>query len=153
MILQYPHEKLLTVCKKIDNKETLEAFLPHFKKLVSEVEDKALGLAAPQTGLSYCLIWINDFGFMINPQIVSESDRMLSSYESCLSIPDEVFSVQRYKEVTVIYKDHNFKAKRKVFKDKMSIILQHEIDHLKGLTLKETGLAVIVAQNGALMQA
>ena len=129
MILQYPHEKLSTVCQEIENKATIEAFLPHFEKLVGKVLDKAVGLAAPQTGLSYCLIWIKDFGYMINPKIVSHSEEMIPSYESCLSIPNETFTVQRYKRVTVLYKDRNFKLRRKVFRDKWAIIAQHEIDH------------------------
>lgn len=144
MILQYPHEKLSTICHEIPSKEIAEAFLPHFKKLVSKVENVAIGLAAPQTGLSYCLIWIKDFGYLINPKIVSISEEMIPSYESCLSIPNETFTVQRHKKITIVYKDERFKLKRKVFRDRWAIIAQHEIDHLHGKTLKETGIPVIL---------
>lgn len=144
MILQYPHEKLKTPTTDFPDKETVTMLLPHFKELVKQVEDKALGLAAPQTGLSYSMIWIRDFGYMINPKIVSTSEEVIPSYESCLSIPHKTFSVERKKKITVLYKDENFKLKKKVFRDRWAIIAQHEIDHLSGLTLQETGIEVIL---------
>ena len=145
MILQYPHEKLKTPTTDFPSKEIVKMLLPHFKVLVKQVEDKALGLAAPQTGLSYSLVWIKDFGYMINPKIISSSEDVIHSYESCLSIPYKTFTVERKKKITVLYKDENFKLKKKVFRDRWAIIVQHEIDHCHGLTLQETGIEVILA--------
>ena len=144
MIIQYPNEILTKVCTIIPDKETANKFLPHFKELINKYKDVALGLAAPQTGLSYSLLWIRDFGIMINPVVVSSSEIKVASYESCLSIPNKTFTVNRSKKITVIYRDEKFVKKKKVFRDRWAIIAQHEIDHLSGLTLYETGTEVFL---------
>lgn len=138
MILQYPHETLKTKTKDLDS-IALSTFLPHFKKLVKEVEDKALGLAAPQTGLSYSLVWIKDFGYMANPRIVDFSKEKTGSAESCLSVNGKVYLVERFKEVLVLYRNEKFKLCRKKFSGKQAIIVQHELNHLEGLCLPDVG--------------
>jgi len=145
MILQWPNKILNEIAVSIPDKETAKKFLPHFKELIKRYQEKAVGLAAPQTGLSYSLIWIRDFGIMINPVIVSSSEEKIASYESCLSIAGLAFTVNRSKKITVIYRDEQFKKKKKIFRDRWAIIAQHEIDHLYGKTLKETGTEVILS--------
>lgn len=144
MILQWPHDILKKKTTDIPDKETANKFLPYFKELIERYKDKALGLAAPQTGLSYSLLWIKDFGIMINPVIVDKSEEIVHSYESCLSIPDKTFTVERHKKIVVLYRDEKFVKKRKVFRDRWAIIAHHEIDHLHGLTLYETGTEVFL---------
>ena len=137
MILQYPNEILAQECKPVDA-EALNTFLPHFKELVKQYESKALGLAAPQTGLSYKLVWVKNFGYMANPKIVSHSGRV-GSIESCLSVNDKTFSVERHQTITVLYRDEKFKICRKTFSNELSIIVQQELDHLDGKCLPDTG--------------
>ena len=81
---------------------------------------------------------------MINPVIVNASEETIPSYESCLSIPGKTFTVNRPKRITVIYRDEKFAKKKKVFRDRWAIIAYHEIDHLYGLTLHQTGMEVIL---------
>lgn len=140
MILQYPHEKLLQ--ESIDcEKEHLGIFLPHFRTLIEKYKGVALGLAAPQTGLNYNIIWTRNGGIMVNPVIVDKSE-LKGSLESCLSIstiPKKLFAVERYNKIRVVYRDENFKLKRKSFSGQDAIVIQHEIDHLFGKTLYQTG--------------
>lgn len=147
MILKYPNPILKKECTSIPDKETLDIFKDHFKTLVAKYESKALGLAAPQTGLTYALAWVKGLGVIVNPEIVDKSVETIHSYESCLSIDGLVFTVERPKRITVRYRDENFVEKIEAFHDNMAIILHHEIDHLNGLTLKETGTEVILAAN------
>lgn len=138
MILQYPNDVLKTKTKDVEE-IALKTFLPHFKKLVEEVKDKALGLAAPQTGLSYSLVWIKNFGYMANPKIVNSSTEKTGSVESCLSVNGKMFLVERFKEITVLYRNQQFKLCRKKFTDKLALVVQHECDHLSGICLPDIG--------------
>jgi peptide deformylase len=143
MILQWPNEILLKESIECE-KEHVDAFLPHFKKLIDKYRENALGLAAPQTGLNYNIIWTRNGGIMINPVIVLKENKS-GSIESCLSIqhtPPKLFAVERYLKVKVVYRDEKFKLQRKTFTGKDAIVIQHEVDHLYGKTLHETGKEV-----------
>lgn len=137
MILQYPNDILSKESQNCD-KIALETFLPHFKTLVEKYKDLALGLAAPQTGLNYNIVWIKDFGYLINPKIVS-SKTEIEALESCLSVKDKTFNVKRFKEISIVYRDEKFKICRKTFKDQLAIVVQHEIDHLRGFCIPDVG--------------
>ena len=103
-----------------------------------------VGLAANQLGIKKRMIAIyfvdekgniNQYG-LVNPKIVSYSVKLscLDSGEGCLSVPKDVEGyVYRYYKITVkgfdvlTNKEVTIKAR-----DYLSIILQHEIDHLDG---------------------
>lgn len=140
MILQYPNDILKMECKSLEA-DALKMFLPHFKNLVEAYQNKALGLAAPQTGLAYKLMWIKNFGYMANPKIVSREGE-ISSIESCLSVADKTFSVKRSAKITVVYRDEKFKVARHSFSGEQAIIVQHELDHLEGKCLPDTGIDI-----------
>jgi peptide deformylase len=53
--------------------------------------------------------------------------------EGCLSLKDIWGVVKRHDEVTVTYKDENDIKHTKTFDGFMSIIIQHETDHLNGI--------------------
>ncbi len=102
-------------------------------------------LAAPQVGKSWRIIattqwknskrWQKNTGelVMINPEIISHSDAVVSSDEACLSLPGEQGTVQRYKQITVSYLDPEGKKHTQTFDDFNAAIVQHEIDHIDGV--------------------
>jgi peptide deformylase len=70
---------------------------------------------------------------LANPVIISHSDDFFVSEESCLSLPDFLWFVSRYKKITVQYQDILWNIKTKEFTDYNSAVVQHEIDHLHGI--------------------
>ena len=108
-----------------------------------------VGIAAPQLDISKQIIavvipdlhaeYIDDITFkdiMYNPKIISNSvkNAALSTGEGCLSVNREVPGyVVRSQRITVEYYDINGEKKRRKFKDYEAIVVQHEIDHLKGV--------------------
>ena len=103
-----------------------------------------IGLAAPQIGILKKIIAIHleddDVTYsyaLINPELVSYSVQLtyLESGEGCLSVPNDVEGyVYRCKKITVkgfdalTNKEVTIKAK-----GLLSVALQHELDHLKGV--------------------
>ena len=103
-----------------------------------------VGLAANQVGVKKRMIAvyfidekgnINQYG-LVNPKIISYSVKQscLDNGEGCLSVPKDVEGyVYRYYKVTV--KGFDILTNKEVTikaRDYLSIILQHEIDHLDG---------------------
>jgi len=71
--------------------------------------------------------------FLINPEIVSNSEEPFKYKEGCLSFPDQYADVERPKEITVKYLDRNGKAQELQASGLLATCIQHEIDHLNGV--------------------
>ncbi|MDH3005125.1 MAG: peptide deformylase, partial [Candidatus Shikimatogenerans sp. JK-2022] len=60
------------------------------------------------------------------------SKKNIINKEGCLSIPNIYVNIIRKKVIHVEYYDSLWKKRRKKLKNLLSIIFQHEYDHLKG---------------------
>ncbi|MEX0444820.1 peptide deformylase, partial [Xenorhabdus sp. SGI246] len=67
-----------------------------------------------------------------DPKIV-EKERRSVNQEGCLSIPGYYADVERFEKVKVEALDRHGKAITVVSEDFLSIVMQHEIDHLHGI--------------------
>lgn len=74
-----------------------------------------------------------DLFVLVNPEIVWESDEMVSGIEGCLSIPGFVGEVDRHKSIRVKAQDRKGKKLRLRFNGWTARIVQHEVDHLDGV--------------------
>jgi peptide deformylase len=119
------------------------------KTLISDmwqtVEEKGVGLAAPQVDVSkkICIICLdpemipknlkikNNF-VMINPEITFFSQVKANIIEGCLSFPDQYYKINR--PSNIIAKFQNEKGKWEFVKASgwLSRVIQHEVDHLSG---------------------
>jgi len=95
------------------------------------------GIAAPQIGVLKRVVLVNMLGFrspLINPKIVRFSDRKFEVWDSCFSFNVAFFVlVDRYYSVKVEYFDQEAKRHEIDAQNKLSELLQHEIDHLDGI--------------------
>jgi len=95
------------------------------------------GIAAPQIGIKKRAIYVvtDDFeGEMLNPRIVSHSDKEFVSWDACFSFKAAIFvKVRRWEEVTMEYFTVEG-GRRSLHADGLlSALLQHEVDHLDGI--------------------
>lgn len=136
-ILYLPCTPIRKVTKKISD---LATEMVNFM-----VSNGGIGLAANQVGYGINLIVIGftspgEFPFMLaNPKITKRSKKVRKSYEGCLSFPGDTFEVTRHESITVEGRDHN---NRHVVLDLVglrAIVVQHEVDHLNGITCSISG--------------
>jgi len=95
------------------------------------------GLAAPQIGYKKRVIYLQiperSF-FLVNPKIVSRSPDTFEVWDSCFSMKVQFFvKITRNRSITVEYLDEKNIKHLEEFKDGMSELLQHEINHLDGV--------------------
>jgi len=113
-----------------------------------------VGLSANQIGVNKraCVIKVNDTElFLLNPIIVERSKDGFLFYEGCLSMPDTmkkpvrtiranyiVVQTDNLGEIRFEINPEEDRAGDKVSEDTMkTVIVQHEIDHLDGITIKD----------------
>jgi peptide deformylase len=103
--------------------------------------ERGVGLAAPQVGLALNLLVLNPTGeaahpgdeqVLVNPVIKAQKGRE-SGEEGCLSFPGIYGEVERATQITVAYLDAQGAAQEATFTDFLARIVQHEMDHLRGV--------------------
>lgn len=139
-IIKYPDP----ILKK--KSEPVREITQDIRRLIDEMAETmyaapGVGLAAPQVGRSIRVIVIDvnskeeqkrDLISLINPEIIERSGD-IAWEEGCLSIPDYSADVKRAERVVVSGLDRDGKEKVIVGEELLSIVLQHEIDHLDGM--------------------
>ena len=99
-----------------------------------------VGLAAPQVGVLKRIIVVDPAReeappaplMMANPEIIWSSEEKKDHEEGCLSLPEEYQMVQRPDRIKVRYVDEHNEIRTLEADGLLSVIVQHEIDHLDG---------------------
>lgn len=97
------------------------------------------GIAAPQLGISQRVIFLKLPGVapwpLINPEIVDRSEEKITVWDACLSFLSIFMQVERYRRITVRYKNPEGEVLEFDAGDDRNLaeLLQHEIDHLDGI--------------------
>lgn len=145
-ITKIPHKVLSNKTALIPAEELKKG---SYKELISDmrlamIEHQGVGLAANQIGKDLSIFVIdanlakdNEIpDAYINPEITEYSKDTDEMEEGCLSIPGYYVGIRRSKKVKIKALDENgnkIKLKAKGF---LARVLQHETDHLNGLTIK-----------------
>lgn len=137
-VLTTPNQKLRERSREvlIDEIKTQE-MQKFFDDLIEtmKVED-GIGIAAPQVGNNIrVIIVLTKKGpeVFVNPEITFRSIKKIKEEEGCLSVPGVYGIVERYKEVKIKALDKDGKEIIPDTAGFMSVIFQHEIDHLDGI--------------------
>ncbi|WGH25574.1 MAG: peptide deformylase [Candidatus Shikimatogenerans bostrichidophilus] len=94
-----------------------------------------VGLSAIQIGQNINLFIIgyhDEKKTIINPKIIKKSKETVYFKEGCLSIPNVIRKIKRHKNILVTYYNKKWIKKKEKLTNILSIIFQHEYDHLKG---------------------
>ncbi len=120
--------------------------------------DDALGLAAPQIGISKNIVVFknknldegkrvkseNDYDVLINPRITQiRGDKEIAT-EGCLSCPDVSVEVPRHAEIKVKAFDQHGNKINKRYTGFLARVVQHELDHLEGKLIIDHGGSIYV---------
>lgn len=98
-----------------------------------------VGLAAPQVGVLKRIIVVDAAREgepnplkMANPEIIWSSEETKLHEEGCLSLPEEYEQVERPDKIKVRYVDENNELRTIEADGLLSVVIQHEMDHLEG---------------------
>lgn len=149
-----PNPLLKEVSKEVEKVDSdLQKFMDDMVDTM--YEEKGVGLAAVQVGvLKRILVMDVDYEigkcgenscsdvhiknknpiFMVNPKIVKSSKTKSTFNEGCLSFPEIRAQIKRPKEVEIEYLDYHGKKQLLKADSLLATCVQHEIDHLDGIT-------------------
>ena len=120
------------------------------KKLVKDMfetmkKNDGIGLAAVQIGVLKRIIVIEiekeDIKTeLINPKILSYSSSKDTMDEGCLSVPNDYYNVERPTEIVVEFTNLKNEVQKIEASGLFARCIQHEIDHLNGITIVDKGI-------------
>lgn len=139
-VVRYPGPVLRRGGKKV---ETFDAALAKTAQdmLDTMYASKGVGLAAPQVDLEIDLLVLNPTGdpkdregelVLVNPEILERKGREYGE-EGCLSFPGLYAEVERALRIQVRYQDLQGQVHERRFEDFVARVIQHEVDHLRGV--------------------
>ena len=124
-------------------KKSINITYEEAETVIKELEEnldpsKGIGLSAMQIGIfkSVGIIRIKDkekFN-LINPVILEKKEKFKFPQEGCLSLPGIYIDTIRYKEIWLENNENRFLVSVKM-DGILCIAIQHEIDHINGLTI------------------
>lgn len=122
----------------------------YFRKLMDDMletmyHDGGVGLAAVQVGVLYRVLVIDlqdddDVErlkgfyplFIVNPEIITKSEELVTATEGCLSLPGQRVDVARAESITINYVDYHDDKQTLQTNGWLARAIQHEMDHLEG---------------------
>lgn len=142
-------EELIGVgrCQEVDlEKESKEAreIIKNLKRTLRK-NDSVVALSAPALGFNkriFCVDYAdNEIKTYINP-VIMHAEGIQLSREVCSSLPGKEYIRPRNSEIDVIFQRPTGEISTQRFKGVAACTIQHEIDHLDGITLDDIGLEI-----------
>jgi peptide deformylase len=135
-ILTAPNDKLIDQALAVSDVSKIQVLIDDLLETLYNTED-GIGLAATQVGCSEAVVVIDisenrdEPLVLINP-VITHGEETAKGQEGCLSIPGYYADVERFTHVTVEALDRDGKEFTVTSDEFLAIVMQHEIDHLKG---------------------
>jgi peptide deformylase len=103
-------------------------------------KNNGLGISGNQVGILKRIIVVtvnNQPRVMINPEIITISDKTCVMNEGCLSFPEQFYDIERPEKVTVKYRSLSGHPMIETYEGLEARCIFHEIDHLQGIVFTE----------------
>ena len=135
-ILTAPNDKLVDQASPVSDVSKIQVLIDDLLETLYNTED-GIGLAATQVGRSEAVVVIDisenrdEPLVLVNP-VITHGEETAKGQEGWLSIPGYYADVERFTHVTVEALDRDGKELTITSDEFLAIVMQHEIDHLKG---------------------
>ena len=100
-------------------------------------KDGCVGMAGNMIGVHKCIIAFldgSDYKVMLNPEII-KCDGPYDTEEGCLSLLGGPRKTKRYQKIKLRYQNLQLQTRLQTFQGFTAQIIQHEIDHCKGILI------------------
>ncbi len=140
-IVTFPDKRLSEPSEKVTEiDDTIKTLIADMAETMFDAP--GAGLAAVQVGVNKQILVVNtteddegekSYFALINPEIVEADGEFTSEEEGCLSVPEFRATVKRFNRVKVTAQDIDGNPMELNEEGFPAVVLQHEIDHLKGV--------------------
>lgn len=138
-LLKVPNNILKQKAEAVTDIESVKALFPEMVSLI--IQNGLVGLAGNQVGiLKQIFVMKHGEGYLpiINPKIIPDKSKGKKwGWESCGSIPNMAFLVERWAKIDIEYTSLDGNIVSLSFSGELAIVPQHENDHLNGTLISD----------------
>ncbi len=137
MVRELVHDPILLARK---SEPATPADLPSAQDLLDTLishKETCVGMAGNMIGVNKCIIAFADgkgYEVMFNPELIKAAGEY-EAQESCLSLLGGPRHTKRFQKIKVRYQTRDFQTRLKTYEGWTAQIIQHEIDHCKGILI------------------
>ena len=137
-ILLLGNTQLYEISKEVQKGENLTELIQNLRDKLLDYRKKyhkGRAIAAPQIGVKKRVIYFytdKEIVF-INPILTISNNEKMEILDDCMSFPNLLVKVMRYKKCTITYMTPEWKQQKMELDGDLSELLQHEYDHLDGI--------------------
>jgi peptide deformylase len=140
--LKLTHKVLHNVARPIEPQDDPRQIRMLSEKMHRFMHDNdAIGLAAPQVGISRRIFVMNVNGVArtcINPELQDPTtDQLFEFEEGCLSFSGEMITLSRPRKIWARYREVDGSWQECELSELEATCYQHELDHLDGITMHD----------------
>ncbi|MCX5753957.1 MAG: peptide deformylase [Candidatus Krumholzibacteria bacterium] len=146
-LLYLGNPKLYEESSKVKHEELedLKSVIEDLADTLMEFRDEygwGRAIAAPQIGVMKRIVYmhVNEPVVLINPVIKLRSRRKTLVWDNCMSCPDLLVQVKRYRRCKVEYRDVNWQKRSLYLEGKLATLMQHEVEHLQGILITQKAI-------------
>ena len=134
--------KLRLVSREVREDEFGEDLDKHMDDMLELMYNaRGVGLSGVQVGDARRII-VLDPGTgpikIVNPEIIERSSEEVTYNEGCLSLPGLTATIERSKRLKIRYRTPTGELVEGEMEDPVSVIVQHEMEHLSGKTILDS---------------
>jgi peptide deformylase len=147
-LLYLGNPKLYEESSKVKHEELedLKSVIEDLADTLMEFRDEygwGRAIAAPQIGVMKRIVYmhVNEPVVLINPVIKLRNRRKTLVWDDCMSCPDLLVQVKRYRRCKVEYRDENWNKRSLYLEGKLATLMQHEVEHLQGILITQKAIS------------
>ncbi len=137
-ILLLGNAQLYELSEEVQKGEDLTELIQNLRDTLLDYRNKyhaGRAIAAPQIGVKKRVIYFytdKEIVF-VNPMLTFPDNEKMEVLDDCMSFPNLLVKVIRYKRCTITYMTPTWEQKKIELEGDLSELLQHEYDHLDGI--------------------
>ncbi len=137
-ILLLGNAQLYELSEEVQKGEDLTDLIQNLRDTLLDYRNKyhaGRAIAAPQIGVKKRVIYFytdKEIVF-VNPMLTFPDNEKMEVLDDCMSFPNLLVKVMRYKRCTITYMTPTWEQKKIELEGDLSELLQHEYDHLDGI--------------------
>ena len=137
-ILLLGNAQLYELSEEVQKGEDLTDLIQNLRDTLLDYRNKyhaGRAIAAPQIGVKKRVIYFytdKEIVF-VNPMLTFPDNEKMEVLDDCMSFPNLLVKVIRYKRCTITYMTPTWEQKKIELEGDLSELLQHEYDHLDGI--------------------
>ena len=137
-ILLLGNVQLYELSEEVQKEEDLTELIQNLRDTLLDYRNKyhaGRAIAAPQIGVKKRVIYFytdKEIVF-VNPMLTFLDNEKMEVLDDCMSFPNLLVKVMRYKRCTITYMTPTWEQKKIELEGDLSELLQHEYDHLDGI--------------------